>query len=217
MYFRRVVSKYRWFRSGISSPHLKTNLNGNIMILQNEIEFLILDTWYNLVVFEEKKFWRGWSFLFGGGGGGGGGVGLAWENSRHFVTPPTVSPRNDVWETSTEILYWWRVTTRILVALLIGWSKFTRPRPIIRSATQIWVVTRHHYGISVLVSPTSLVASRNVVCFVSLGWDNWLYACPLGYYQSSLGKLVIRLYWVCKWLGKADEIPKLLVEDFPRV
>ena len=28
---------------------------------------------------------------------------LAWENSRHFTTSPLVSPRNDVWETSTEI------------------------------------------------------------------------------------------------------------------
>ena len=31
---------------------------------------------------------------------------LAWENSRHFVTPPLVSPRNDVWETMAEIPYW---------------------------------------------------------------------------------------------------------------
>ena len=45
--------------------------------------------------------------------------------------PPTVSPQNDVWETSIEIPYWWRVTT------------------------QIWVVTRHQYGISALVSQTS--------------------------------------------------------------
>ena len=38
---------------------------------------------------------------------------LPWENSRHLVTPPLVFPRNDVWETSTEIPYWWRVTTQI--------------------------------------------------------------------------------------------------------
>ena len=30
----------------------------------------------------------------------------------------------DVWETSAEIPYWWRVTTQIWVELLIGWSKF---------------------------------------------------------------------------------------------
>ena len=42
-----------------------------------------------------------------------------------------VSPPNDVWETSAEIPYWWCITT------------------------QIWVVTRHQYGISALVSQTS--------------------------------------------------------------
>ena len=51
-------------------------------------------------------------------------VHVAWVNSRHFVTPLPVSPRNDVWETSAEIPYWWRVTTQIWVVLLIGWSNF---------------------------------------------------------------------------------------------
>ena len=74
---------------------------------------------------------------------------LAWENSRHLATLPLVSPPNDVWETSAEISYWWRVTT------------------------EIWVVTRHQYGISVLVSQTSFggkpaVASPNVSCFLRL-------------------------------------------------
>ena len=36
---------------------------------------------------------------------------IAWENSRHLATLPLVSPPNDVWETSAEIPYWWRVTT----------------------------------------------------------------------------------------------------------
>ena len=45
---------------------------------------------------------------------------LAWENRRHFATPPTVSPPNDVWGTSAEIPYWWRVTTQIRIVLLIG-------------------------------------------------------------------------------------------------
>ena len=44
---------------------------------------------------------------------------LAWESSQHFKTPPLVSPRNDLWETCAEILYWWRVTTKIWVVLLI--------------------------------------------------------------------------------------------------
>ena len=35
---------------------------------------------------------------------------IAWENSPHFAaTPPLVSPRNDVRETSEEIPYWWRL------------------------------------------------------------------------------------------------------------
>ena len=41
-----------------------------------------------------------------------------------------VAWENDIWETSAEIPYWWRVTT------------------------QIWVVTRHQYGISALVDQT---------------------------------------------------------------
>ena len=35
----------------------------------------------------------------------------AWENSRHFATPPLVSTRNDVWKTTAEIPYSWRDTT----------------------------------------------------------------------------------------------------------
>ena len=45
---------------------------------------------------------------------------MAWE--KHFLTSPLVFPRNDVWETSAEIPYWWRVTTQIWVVLLIGWK-----------------------------------------------------------------------------------------------
>ena len=47
-----------------------------------------------------------------------------WENSRHLVTLPLVSPPNDIWETSAEIPYWWCTTTQIWVVLLIGWIKF---------------------------------------------------------------------------------------------
>ena len=83
--------------------------------------------------------------------------GIFWENSRHFATPPLVSPRNDVWETSAEIPYWRRVTTQIWVVLLTGWSKFPKPQAVrpIRSTTQYWVVTSHQYGISALVSQMS--------------------------------------------------------------
>jgi len=55
-----------------------------------------------------------------------------------------------VWETSAEIPRWWRVTS------VSDWSccagNLLQP---IRNTTQIWVVTRHQYGISALVSQTS--------------------------------------------------------------
>ena len=51
-----------------------------------------------------------------------------WENSRHLVTLPLVSPPNDVWETSTEIPSLSRVTTQIREVLLIGWGKFPSRR-----------------------------------------------------------------------------------------
>ena len=47
-------------------------------------------------------------------------ISIAWDNSRHFVKPPLVSPWNDVWQTTAEIPYWWRVITQIWVVLSIG-------------------------------------------------------------------------------------------------
>ena len=47
---------------------------------------------------------------------------VAWENSRHSETPPLVSPRNDVWETSAEIPYRWRVTSQTWLVRLISWK-----------------------------------------------------------------------------------------------
>ena len=43
----------------------------------------------------------------------------------HFLMPPLVSPRSDVWETTTGIPYWWCVTNQTWIVLLIGWSKFS--------------------------------------------------------------------------------------------
>ena len=60
---------------------------------------------------------------------------IAIENIRHFATPPVVYPRNEVWETSAEIAYWWRVTTQIWVVLLIG-----------RFAREIWPWTSQWRG-----------------------------------------------------------------------
>ena len=60
---------------------------------------------------------------------------------RHFAMPPLVSPRNDVWETSAEIPYWWRVNTQIWV---VFWLAENLLQPT-RSTIQIWVVTRQQY------------------------------------------------------------------------
>ena len=52
---------------------------------------------------------------------------IAWENSLHLAKLPLVYPPNDVWQTRSEIPYWWRVTTQNWVVLLIG-----------RAAWEIW-------------------------------------------------------------------------------
>ena len=81
-------------------------------------------------------------------------VTVAWENTQHFAMPPTVSPWNNVWETSPEISYWWRVTTQWGTAP--DWLKqISQVAQPIRSSTHTWVVTFHQYGISALVSQTS--------------------------------------------------------------
>ena len=61
--------------------------------------------------------------------------------------PPTFSPRNDVWETSAEIPYWWRVATQTWIVLLIGRSKF--PSRLVQSEALLGSVTRYQCGISV--------------------------------------------------------------------
>ena len=67
---------------------------------------------------------------------------VACANSGHFATPPLVSQRNDFWETSAEIPYWWRVTSHIWVVLLIGWksASFSQKHyPDLRSETSsVW-------------------------------------------------------------------------------
>ena len=72
---------------------------------------------------------------------------LAWENSPHFATPPVVCPRNDVWENSAEIPYWWRALARSEISFWLVANLLH----LIGSSTQISV----HNGISALVSQTS--------------------------------------------------------------
>ena len=44
----------------------------------------------------------------------------------------------DIWETSAEIPYWWRLTTHIWVVLLIGWSKFHTQHDQSESVPRSW-------------------------------------------------------------------------------
>ena len=80
---------------------------------------------------------------------------VAWENSRHFETPSLVSPRNDVWETSAEIPYWWRVSSQTCVVRLISW-KFVPTNQkhypdLGGDASSVWnFFTRHSDVISVV-------------------------------------------------------------------
>ena len=93
---------------------------------------------------------------------------IASENRRLFTTPPLVSPRNDVWATSAEIPYWWRVTTQIWEVLLIGWrqnSPATRP---IRSTTHWGDLVCDASLVWNFCSRCSVMAARNVGCFLRL-------------------------------------------------
>ena len=104
------------------------------------------------------------------------GMATALENSLHFETPPLVSLRNEV-ETSAEIPYWWRVTTQIWLVLLIGraaWKIFFgQPYALTRSGQ--WRFISMEFLCSFLrrqFAGKPVVASRNVSCFVRLGWQS---------------------------------------------
>ena len=60
---------------------------------------------------------------------------LAWENSRHYATPPFVSSQSDVWETTAEMPYWCQTCyyQEMGIVPLIGKANFQ----LIRSPTQI--------------------------------------------------------------------------------
>ena len=97
------------------------------------------------------------------------------ENSGHLTTQPLVSPPNDVWETSTEILYWWRITIQIWVVLLTGWIKFPtwhdQSEALPRSG--YWRVISMEFLRSFLrrhLAGKPVVESQNVGCFLRLKW-----------------------------------------------
>ena len=103
---------------------------------------------------------------------------LARENSRHLATLSLVSPPNDVWELNerrNSILMTHHYPD---LASTSDWSCRVRNllQPI-RSTTQIWVVMRHQYGISLLISQTSFGGETSgklmlqiFGCFLRLFW-----------------------------------------------
>ena len=71
------------------------------------------------------------------------------------------SPGNGVWGSSVEFPYWWRVTTQIWVVFVIRWSELSTTQKHHWSTTQIWVVTRHQYGISALLPRSDIISRGN--------------------------------------------------------
>ena len=106
------------------------------------------------------------------------GVLAAWENSRHIATPLVVSPqlrlRN---ERRNSILMTYHYPD---LGSASDWLEiwFIQSEALPRT-TQIWVVTRHQYGISTLVPQTSFrgetsggVAKRQLFS----GYSSWIFS-----------------------------------------
>ena len=100
-------------------------------------------------------------------------TGLAWKISRHFATVPLVSRRNDVWETTAEIPYWWRVATQIWLVLLIGRAakeiRLNQSEALSRSG--LWQVTSKDFLQPFLArhfAVKPVVGSWSVGCFLRL-------------------------------------------------
>ena len=92
------------------------------------------------------------------------------KNSRHLAVPPLVPRRNDVWESSAEIPYWWRITFQIWAVLLIGWSKFLTPHD---QSKAHWISALHFAekaGTSGVVAKCWLFA---LATFRSTAWLFW--------------------------------------------
>ena len=105
---------------------------------------------------------------------------LAWENSQHFATPSLAFLWNDIWETGTEIPYWWRITT------------------------QIWVVMRHQYGISVLVSQTSFGGETSgsiAKCRLFSQATDWHVSSDEKWWMSM--SVYVWATWPCKWISSS--------------
>ena len=76
------------------------------------------------------------------------------KNRRHFSTPPTASLGNDVWPERRNSIPMARHYQDLSTDSDWSCRVWNLLQPI-RSTTQIWVVRRHQYGISALISQTS--------------------------------------------------------------
>ena len=106
-------------------------------------------------------------------------VTLAWENSWHFVKRPLDSPLNDVWETSAEIPYWWRVY-RLLLRSEQCFTRHDQSEALPKSGRVISMeflrpfltshfagkpaVTSRNVGCSGYTNPRSLNGTSNSTC-----------------------------------------------------
>ena len=66
---------------------------------------------------------------------------VAWENGRHFSTPPLVSLRNYIWATHAEIPYWWCITDQIWIVLLMGWKICFKQSEALPRSGYWWVIS----------------------------------------------------------------------------
>ena len=100
------------------------------------------------------------------------------ESGRDFATPH--SRRKDVWGTSAEIPYWWRVATQNWV---IGWSHFlANPllgRHVICMEFLRLFLRRHFAG-------KPAVASRTVGCFLKLSFSHFSSKTNISIFQHHL-------------------------------
>ena len=112
--------------------------------------------------------------------------GVAWEKSRHFATPSWLSKRNDVWEKRRYAkpmpCYYPDLESAS------DWSgcveNLPQPRTTNSSsdASSVW-------NLCARFSDVISVASRNVGCFLRLGWRGADFLCLLCFACSSLWKI----------------------------
>ena len=95
---------------------------------------------------------------------------IVWENSWHFAWPSRVFPRNEIWVTSAEIPYYWRVT-------ILEWGLFTRrdgypcARVTLVSGLKIARVYKPWFHRNVTLSPGSTLPAL-LTCFVKQTWSS---------------------------------------------